>query len=535
MGFGASRRVLLVGGEGIVLYTPLGRGVDRETSIAWDVPNFDQQLTDILAAQNQSKSVLVLFDGADQSYRKEENIPKLSLFDRPGFVKRKLELAFPSYPIRASLEVKPSKARSGLPRADAEPSYLFVALPETEQLDRVGKALLESGVPVGGFGLLPIESEGLVSTLADKAFGKEGKKSRWTVLIGQHETGGLRQVVTKDGGLALTRLTPTSEAGTGGPAWVEEVMREFKGTLTYISRFGYSADDGIDVLIVCSEIEKQFFDQKALAVTNLRCLSVTEALKHIGAKSFGLEKSNFADALHAAWAGRKPTLRLPVNIPSIHRIMAPRLAARLGSAALALGMLAFGGLAFNDYQAYHAVQEELTQKQNRKIALDQEYARESKVFEGLTVKPEIIRAVLSVEKMLMDNTVESTRTLHTLRKALGDDIYLESFSFNHKPASSSGLGGFAATSDSSGEERGRVTLKFKFSLPGDIALEQRVLRAETLERDLRAAFPGYAVRLVTQFGRVSRTGRFTGETGAAGAGAGAVSDSAEFELEGAPL
>src|SRR5471032_3056619 len=107
--FSANHRVLLVGGEGVVLFAPSGRGIEREMSIAWDVPNFDQQLTGALSAKNKSKSVFVLFDGADQAYRKEDGIPKLSPFDRPKFIKRKLELAFPSYPIRAALEIKPPK------------------------------------------------------------------------------------------------------------------------------------------------------------------------------------------------------------------------------------------------------------------------------------------------------------------------------------------------------------------------------------------------------------------------------------------
>src|SRR4051812_19023598 len=96
--FTGNRRVLVVGGEGIVLYAT-GGSVAREASIAWDVPNFDQQLTDALTAQTRGNPVVVLFDGADQTYRREDKIPPLSAFDRPRFVRRKLELAFPNYPI----------------------------------------------------------------------------------------------------------------------------------------------------------------------------------------------------------------------------------------------------------------------------------------------------------------------------------------------------------------------------------------------------------------------------------------------------
>lgn len=83
----------MVGGEGVVLYSPSGKsGMEREVSVAWDVPDFEEQLTEGLS-RGSGKSLVILFDGADQTYRREENIPKLSPIDRPRFVKRKLELA----------------------------------------------------------------------------------------------------------------------------------------------------------------------------------------------------------------------------------------------------------------------------------------------------------------------------------------------------------------------------------------------------------------------------------------------------------
>jgi hypothetical protein len=232
MAFGVARkRVLVVGGEGVTLFGPTSRGIEREAALSWEVPNFDQQLEEALTEQNRSDPVLILFDGADQTYRKEENIPKLSVLDRSRFIQRKLEQTFPSYPVRASVQVKPPGER---------PFYLFAALPETDRLDSIAADMLEAGVQLSGFGLLPAESVGLVQALAAKVF-NEDRPSRWAVLISQHETGGLRQVVVKNGNLALTRITPTSEAGVHGPGWADEVMREFRGTLSYIARFGYMA------------------------------------------------------------------------------------------------------------------------------------------------------------------------------------------------------------------------------------------------------------------------------------------------------
>ncbi len=549
VGLKANRRVLLVGGEGVVLYGPASKGIDRETSISWEVPNFDQQLVEALGGKNQNKSVVVIFDGADQTYRKEENIPKLSPFDRPRFVKRKLEVAFPSYPIRASLAVQPPKLKGKAAKGAQKelPSYLFVALPETDQLDRIGGAMFEAGVPVAGFGLLPLESTGLVNELSDKVFGGEGvKKSRWAVLIGQHETGGLRQVVIKDGNLALTRLTPTSEAGVSGTGWVEEVTREFKATLTYISRFGYSNDDGLDVIVVCGDVEKQFFDQKAIPVTNFRCINLTEALKYIGVRAFGREKDNFADALHAAWVGRKPTLKLAVRIPSIHRIMAPRLAARIASVLMVFTILGLIGVSGKIFQEYRDLQDDISQKEIQKQGLDRDYEAETKIFDNLPVKPAVVKATLAVKKTLEDNTASVRPLLHTLKNTVPSDVRFETFQIEHRASNNlhidgamPGQGLFKTSGNDATKTHGQVVINFGFTLPDSLTLEQKVARAEDLVKTLQDAFKGYDVSLKQQFENVNeKVGQFQGTMTDEKQQAHKSTGSAEvaiIELKGPPL
>lgn len=539
---GSNKRVLLLGGDGVVIYGPSGSGVEREASLAWDMPNFDELLVEALTKQNANKQVIVLFDGADQTYRKEENIPKLSAVDRPRFVKRKLELAFPNYPIRASIEIKPQiKGR----KTSGPSSYLFVALPETDQVDRVGRAILESGVPVGGFGLLPAESVGLAPALAEKIFaGEPGGVGRWTVLIGQHETGGLRQVVVKDGNLALTRLTPTAEGGVSGAAWAEEVTREFRATMTYISRFGFNPDEGIDVIIISDDISRQFFDPQVMGVKRLKGISVSDALKLMGSKSFGLEKTNFADGLHAAWVAKKRSLRLPIRVPSLHQIMAPRLAAQGAAVVLIFTALALVYMAFNSIQQNYVLNQEIEQRQSQRGMLERELAQESKVFDTLPIKANLLKGTLNTKKLLDTNTVPVGGVLQRLKTVLGRNITLRSLEYKHEPSSQLQL---EATTGGPGmfvpppppgavapSERGLIKMSFTFTLPATMPLEQKVNTAEALQKKLQEAFPGYNVKIDTQFGRVNRDGRFEGNlTGAAQTGG--EKEEAKISLEGPPL
>jgi hypothetical protein len=545
VGFNKNRRVLLVGGEGVVLYAPAGKGVMREASISWEVPNFDQQLAETLGGRNKGKSLVILFDGSDQTYRKVDDIPKLSPIDRPRFVKRRLELTFPSYPIRASLEVKPSKAETFGMRAKGEPkpmpTYLFAALPETEQLDRIGNCIYEAGVPIGGFGLLPLESCGLADELSTKLFADKGKKSRWSVLIGQHETGGLRQVVVKDGNLALTRLTPTSEAGTSGDGWVEEVTREFKATLTYISRFGYESEDGLDVVIVCGDVEKQFFDPSSLPVTNFQCINAGDALNLLGTKSFGFDKTNFSDALHAAWSGRRAGLRLPVKIPSIHRIMGPRLAAQVGTGVLALGVVGLLGITGIDLQRYSSLTSQISDSEGQKSLLTREYDQEAKAFDSLPVKPDAVKAAMDIKTLLDTNSVNLRPVLHTLKDALPGDVALDYLYVSHDPSDyfkNGGqpfAGGRAAGAPADPNDPGKIKIDLKFRLPDGLLLEQKVARAEQLRAQLEAAFKGYKVTLAQNFGNMSPTGSMSAALGSGGDKTAVRQDFAEIMLEGAPF
>lgn len=529
MAFVVSRkRVLVIGGEGVALFGPTARGIEREIALSWDVPNFDQQLVEALNEQkNRADPVQILFDGADQAYRKEENIPKLSVFDRSRFLKRKLEQTFPSYPVRAYVEVKPPGEK---------PFYLFVALPETDRLDSIAADMLDAGVPLAGFGLLPAESVGLVTTLASKVFTKEDKPSRWAVLISQHETGGLRQVIVRNGNLAMTRITPTSEAGVHGPGWADEVMREFKGTLTYIARFGYTAEEGLDVMVICSSIEKQFFSDKTLPVTNFQCLTTGEALSVIGAKGVSLGDTNFGDALHAAWVARKRRLSAPVIVPSIHRIMVPRKMAQLVSGILALTLVALGFFVFSQYANYTSAKKDLTDHQRQKELLDQEYGQDSKVFDAYPVKPQLIKAVLSVKQLIDKSGINITPTLNVLRQGLDNDIKLNSLSFEHDAKDVFAAGKTTnAKPPAPGTEKGLVTIKFKFTLVGSLDLEHKVQRAEGLVKTLQQRFPGYSVKILSQFGNVSNSGKFEGEAGGPQNASGKQDDTAEIELVGAPL
>ncbi len=297
-----THRVLLVGETGVILYTPAETGAGRALSVNWDAPDFERRVSVACIQSATPSPIAVLFNNGDQSYRKEENIAA-------GGRQTKLEAAFPAeqFPARASMEI------AGARKADGK-SYLLVALQGGEHMVRLADALKDA--PVMGCGVLPIESTGLVDALADKLFGAE-KRGRWAMLVGQHETGGLRQVVTRDGVLALTRLIPAEEPERAGRNWGDFAAREARATHRYLAAFGLQEADGFDVMIVCGAEEARLFSADIPPGTRRRCLTQGEALTLLGCRPSGHENDHFADDLHALWTERRDALTLSIPVPDL--------------------------------------------------------------------------------------------------------------------------------------------------------------------------------------------------------------------------
>jgi len=500
------KRVLVIGNEGAVLFSPNSKnGIEREVALPWSLPDFNQQLIAALIKKNQGVSVLILFDGTDMAYRKEDDIPKLNSGDKKKFVKRKLDEAFGAYPIRLSIEMKPKDKKENS-------SYLFVAVTEMEHLDKIITALLDASVPIAGFGMLPLEAQGLMAELSEKLLPARDVKSSWAVIVTQNETGGLRQVVTKDGKLVLTRITPPSELGLKGEAWVDNVIEEFNSTEIYITRIGYSKEDGLDVIIVGGEEEKEIFKQKNFMQDGyFACVTPSKLIEALGFNDNIISENIFGDAAYAAWAMKRKSLSVPLKVPSLNNIMLPRLGARIAGAIFIVAILGLAGFNFTIYQQYTEASESVESQNRQKTLLDREYADEAKIFKRFPVKIDLIKATLAIRDGIDGKTLNIRRTLNVLKKALDDDMRIQKLKIEYKEAA----GGNSRRGRGRGnKESGKdsVSISFQFSLVKDMPLEKRVIRGEQIINTMKQTFVGYNVVMESQFGEVLRDQGFSGDT-----------------------
>lgn len=547
------KRILMMGDEGVVLYAQKGRSFEVECSLPWMMPDFDQQLLGVLESQNQQHPVMILYDAVEQYYRKE-TLPKVGAGNKSKVLKNRLNMAFQNYPVRSAVELIPLPENKK--QHKSTPSYLFVALPESEQLGKLYTLLFRAGVPIAGLAMLPIESADMVISLK-QAFQGDGKKKAkredntgWSVLIGQHQSGGMRQIVVRDGNLALTRLTPMPDGNVTPEAYAQEVLREFKASLSYISRLGYKATDGLDVFVICDGQQKQILSKAEVPVSNFRCLTIDEAAKKLSLKVGPQEEKQYADVLHAAWAASKMSLEMGVKVEKLSKVALPRLVTRIISILLMVASLGFVGMNALSINDYLATDDEIVAKEGLQRNLKAEYEEEAKVFEQLPYKPEVIRGAISAKQLLEKNAIRVQPILSRVKKALGKDLVLDNFKLSHEPDTSKisfeayqagerkkatrKAAGFRAFKKNI-SATGNFTLTFDISMEEERDLEKKVVALEQLAQRLQNEFKGKEVTILEQFGGASRTGRMEGRAGGSSSDASSSgSDTASIEIKGAP-
>jgi len=504
-------RVLILGDEGIALFLTNGTKIERECSLPWAVPNLEQELIEVLQnKKNVNTPVFILYDALEQQYRKED-IVRTNILDQKKLVKRKLNGLFPNVLAYSYVHLKPPKSVKVKSKHN---SYLIAALPSTEHMRRLETILKESRVDIAGLAFLPVESSHFAGSFIDKLQKKTKKKekgavsSRWTLMISHHETGGLRQIFTKDGTLALTRLTPLADNSPENPNWVEELYHEFTGTMGYISRFGFSSADGLDIVIICNDSNKKELQSRDFKGANLHLYTVDEAAEIFGFSISSKRKNpndQYADLLHAGWLARQRKLKMPFKIQWIEKIAVPRQVAKSASGLLAIGMLALCYLAFTTWQQYTQFQNDIVDREGNKRILEQEYEQEAKIFDVLPVRPKTVRTTLELKDKIEENTLYSYSLLEKVNGILKDRATLLSLTYDDKrdpdeeiadkkPQARTGLSGLRTGNEIN------FSVFVRFRLPEALPIEEKIKTVDAIKLSFERTFPGMKADVTKQYG-----------------------------------
>lgn len=507
-----SRCILLIGDDALHVYNAGKGGAVLLESVPWDHDRFQDHVAALIAEQARGRSVAILNDMTDQHFKGGQRVPKVGAMDQARVLANRLKMAFPNYPIRGALRVKETNtqsAKSGMP-------YLFAAVAVSDNIRKTMDAVSLSKAVIDGAFLLPVESADMVTALAEKA-GQEDDEgaARWVVLIGQHSSGALRQVIVRDGQLAMTRMTPANPLGGDYELWARQVNQEFKATVSYLSRFGFSPEEGVDVILIghpeagqalnrMIDLPCRFFSFTANQAATLLKLN----LSRVGNAVYA------ADPLHVAWAGSKPRFALPLSTGFLEKVQAVRQGARLAAVVLVLGMLFLGGQFLTGVQKTMLLGGDLKQKKMQLSQVEGEYQAEVARLKEMGIDVGLVQGVVSVYENMEAGRMKTLPLVLGVREAMGSELRLDSVRLTQlEPKIKTGGfdGGFQGGIDKPQDRPFEMLLKFGF--PSTMDPEVAVKEVDSFKKRLQDRFPSYEVVIERNVIGLDYSAEFSGATG----------------------
>lgn len=398
--------VLSIGDDNVVLI----RLVDKRIANAWlaspDPATAHEELGEALAEDKKGR-ISVIVDTLDQAF-KEEEIPKVNILDRRKILSRHITMAFPGQSMRGARLVGPGEKGNTL-------LYEFASVPLDGRIP--GWIEFYDSLPNEKGGVYAIASENvdIIKALAPKEeepapeTGKDApppQGNHWRHFIGINVTGGLRQIISKNGRLSLTRLTQAPPPETPPAEFADMIIRDFKATITYLRRLGYAVGDPLDLIVLTTSANREALDKlEWTGARSVTLLTPYEAGAMLGLGSIGPEDLASCDVLHAAWfaSKRTPNLRLTRSVAmgdirddlrELSFLVAP-----YAAGLVAASVLTWTALTLIDYVGASSEREALeSQLSTLKSSFDSEQIR----LNGLPYDAARMRNVFEVETA-MDN------------------------------------------------------------------------------------------------------------------------------------
>jgi hypothetical protein len=519
--FKPSRCVLLIGDDVLFIYSVTGKGIKLIDTVPWGAADFVEVVSSLIRREGRGKSVLMLNDMTDQHFKGGQRLPRVGTMDKGSVLTRRLQVAFPNYAIRGALPIREVSKGGIKSKATAGDLFLFAAVPVSDPIRKVVDSVRSSLSAIAGFTLLPIESSDMLGALAKRMTSSEAVPAKWAVFIGQHQNGALRQIITRDGQLAMTRMTPVIDTDTDPNAWADEVAQEFKATVSYLSRFGYTPDDGTDLFVIANDEAGRALGQRIGIPCNYHALTVHETA-NILKLNIGYQASDrYADILHVAWAGRKNKFILPMTASELQSIHRPR---QVVAAAIFVAFLS--GL-YGSFEVLKSignnisVGNELSDFRKQLRSLEGQHSEEVERMKALGFDVNLVQGSMRAFHHVVDLRIKPLEIVHATHKALGDTLRLDSYSIRNIPPPTRDSSYVPKFDDAGNEilEKPRFELSMQLTFPATIEPEVGVREVLDLERRLRASFPGKDVKIEKQVADMVYTESMTGATGTAAADA----------------
>lgn len=343
-------RLVLVAGDGGAL---LVASFKRRVESVLFAPRGDAGARDNIRtflAQHPALPVTILVNNAGQELLRE-SLPPLNILDRKKLVKRWRAQRFP-------------KAYATADRMVTAREAFLVALYDNSALAFWMEALPSERVALG---LLPVECAHLMFRLLPEV------QKGWGMLLAEFETGGVRQIVIRDGQVVFTRLTEALPVDISSAERAVMIMQLVEDSRSYLTRYGLTETTAFPVVILLRP-----GCELSLDAPNLMVLTPSQAAERCGFLPDGFNGDGAVDCLFALDAAYR-SLSMPLLPLALRQKRQISLIAKTGlRAALATLTLAIGltgwSMAQLVIQLVHNRQESLIIAQMQKQIEEQEAA-----------------------------------------------------------------------------------------------------------------------------------------------------------------
>ena len=390
--------ILMVGDDGVLLVPPhdasaraslYGRGHGEESA---------RPIIETLR-QHPRRAVLILADSLAQDFRLE-TLPAVGILDRRALLRRRLAATFPDALMATSVTFK---RREALLACVHKNSSIALWLERLEKLPN----------PSGPVALLPLESSSLIKRLDPEA------ARGWAMMLSWERTGGFRQIVTHDGALIFTRLTPPLALDSSA-AWLgSHLMTDIQASLDYLSRLGLTDKAALRFIAILPAPLHRAITALRLPMRAQLMVSPCEAAHRLRLPFAPTQDDPTADVLHAAWLARKSRPRCVLIQEETRRKHRDTAIQFWGRAAAILAWIVT--LVFLGWQSQDSwrLERENAETQEKVATLQQELTQERATLAPLTAPLGRLRQALERRRLFATPTPTPWPLLDALSTALG--------------------------------------------------------------------------------------------------------------------
>lgn len=487
---GSQHTILVLSDEAALVYASFGGRYRFIAEVNWQDPDFVHNLADLLENKCRKLPVKILYDMVEQYYRREV-VPKVAVFDQRLVLERRLVAAFPNYVMRQAL---PLKTDISLVKAQGEKDkaalggkpYLFSAIPDHDSLTQIIEAVREAMVYVVGLYLLPIESVSMVQKLSIALNEGNADPDRWIVFMSQHRGGGLRQIVVRNGELCLTRMTNVIETNVEHEVWATQVAQEFTATMGYVSRFGYTPESSLEVIVVGHPDAVELL-QPIVKATQFHGLSIDEAARTLRLPVFGADQGGQAEVLHVGWVAKQVRFIMPVVNKPLAFISRVRRTAKLASIVLIFAVLGSIGYVGNESISLYNRSQDLGHQKETLKKVNKEYDDLVAEIEKSDINVKLVQGAVAIQTGLEANKLDLMGFMRTLSQTLSSEFQLDRLELSYASSTEQTNNPLSVETI----QTQKVVVKLNITFPGTMKPELANQRVNDFRTRLTRSFPDY--------------------------------------------